>query len=98
MTNSADAWNNDESLLILHRFDKADSRPKFVLMDGNNYQMLGDLNIPTVASDTVYWSKYNPLSVFYVDNHEQAGQLKRFDIASGTQEVIADFAPIPDWL
>ena len=94
MTNSADAWNNDESLLILHRFDKADPTPKFVLMDGNNYQMLGDLNIPAVASDTVYWSQYNPLSVFYVDNHEQAGQLKRFDIASGTQEVIADFAPI----
>ncbi|MFK8076017.1 MAG: hypothetical protein AB8B84_05485 [Granulosicoccus sp.] len=94
MTNSADAWNNDESLLILHRFDKADPTPKFVLMDGNNYQTLGDLNIPAVANDTVYWSQYNPLSVFYVDNHEQAGQLKRFDIASGTQEVIADFAPI----
>ncbi len=94
MTNSADAWNNDESLLILHRFEKADPTPKFVLMDGNNYQMLGDLNIPAVASNTVYWSQYNPLSVFYVDNHQQAGQLKRFDIASGTQEVIADFAPI----
>lgn len=94
MTNSADAWNNDESLMVLHRFEKSDPTPKFVLMDGNNYQMLGDLNIPAVASDTVFWSQYNPLSVFYVDDHEQAGQLKRFDIASGTQEVIADFAPI----
>lgn len=94
MGNSADAWNNDESLLILHQFDKAAASPKFVLMDGSNYQMLGQLNIPSVASNTVFWSQYNPLSVFFVDNHEKPGHLNRFDIASGTLEHIADFAPI----
>ncbi len=95
MSNDAQAWNADESLLILQRYDDEATRPKFVLMDGSNYQQLGDLSISVAASDTLYWSHHNPLSVFYVsDEADHAGQLQRFDIATGTQEQIADFAPV----
>lgn len=90
---SAQSWNSDESLLLLQQHD-VDGAVKFMLMDGSTYQSLGELNISSAVKNSVYWSRENPLSAIYVANSEdKAGQLLRFDIATGTESLIKDFTP-----
>jgi hypothetical protein len=93
LENSAQSWNSDESLLLLQSYNE-DNSSKFNLMDGSTYQSLGDLNISSAINNSVYWSQENSLSVLYVsDTEDSAGQLLRFDIATGTESLIKDFAP-----
>jgi len=93
INNGGQSWSADESLLILQRY-RTGKPPTYILLDGNTYQEIGNLNIPAVANNAIYWSQENPFSLMFVtDSDSNAGQLTRLDIASGSSEVVKDFEP-----
>jgi len=55
--NPAQAWNSDESRLLLHRYG---NQHELILHDGRTYQELGGLDISPVNPEDVFWSMRNP--------------------------------------
>lgn len=92
--NPAQAWNIDESLLLLHRYDTTGTH-SYVVLDGQSYKQLKVLNLPSVSSENIFWSHQDPHLLFYVaESTEDAGKLMQHDVMSGKLEVIQDFAPM----
>jgi len=94
-TNSAPSWNLDESLIILPQYANKDARTKFNLLDGSTYQVLGSLDIPAVANDTLYWSQITPMSVVFLsESDSSSGRIVSFDIATGDTNSIQDLESV----
>jgi len=53
---AAQAWNHDESRLMLHHYD-ANGEHSVRLHDGHNYDLIGTLKLPPLANENVYWSQ-----------------------------------------
>lgn len=92
--NPAQAWNIDESLLILHRYSSGDVH-EIVLLNGMNYQELRVLDIPDVQSENLFWSHTNPSLLYFVaESGKDAGKLTQLNVNNQERTVLTDFAPV----
>jgi len=84
------AWNADESLLMLYRTGSAGATHQ--LYDGHSYQFIRNLDINPADLEQVYWSRTDPDSFFYVSRRaSQYGKLFRFSVSANEATVITDF-------
>ena len=70
------AWNCDESLMILYVSDSLGTGghdDSFALMDGKSYKFITFLNINPADVEQWYWSTTDPTALFYVDNNQRSG-------------------------
>ncbi len=85
------AWNADESLLML--FERDSSGGYHVLHDGQTYERIKRLPIVPSDLEEVHWSHTNPDEFFYVSkNSRDFGQFKRFSVSKNKSSVITNFA------
>lgn len=87
------AWNADESLLLLYRTGGRDTG--HILLDGHTYKEVRQLDIQPSDLEEVYWSHTDPDTFYYVSKYSRdLGQFKKYSVSSGRAEVIADFSDI----
>jgi len=92
-SNGSNAWNYDESRMMLHNYDGTGNHT-VTLLDGNSYDVIGKLKLPPLANENIHWSKMDSNILFYMPNTEtDAGKLSQINIATGERAVIKDFAP-----
>ncbi len=90
---AAQAWNADETRMMLHHYDNS-GKHSVSLLDGISYAALGTLKLPTLAAQNVHWSQQDANILYYVpDTEEDAGKLTQLNIKTAERSVIADFAP-----
>ena len=93
------AWNADESLMILYVTDPLSSGGKqgWALFDGKTYAFKQWLDINPADVEQFYWSTSNPALIYYVDNHQSGSvnydALTVMNVITGVKTVIHDFAP-----
>jgi Divergent InlB B-repeat domain/Bacterial Ig domain len=89
------AWNADESLLIL--YTTGGSHPGWALLDGKTYAFKQWLDINPADVEQFYWSTTNPALLYYVDNHQSGttnyDALTQLNVLTGVKTVLHDFAP-----
>lgn len=84
------AWNADESLLLLYRTGNRNTG--YVLLDGDNYQFEKSLNITAVAAEQLFWSHNDPSILYYVSaDFRNGGWLMRYDVRNETEKRIRRF-------
>ena len=70
------AWNTDESLLILYvsgRLSSTGVEGGFALLDGKTYAFIQFLAINPADIEQFYWSTTDPQTLFYVNNSQSTG-------------------------
>ena len=75
---SMQAWNADESYLLIYRTGTDDSGHK--LLDGNTYEFIRDLNITPSDIEQVFWSHTDADILYYISK-----ALSRLWAAEGTE-------------
>ncbi len=92
-SNASNAWNADESRMMLHNYD-SNGNHSATLLDGHSYDVIGTLTLPELASENIHWSHQDPNILFYMPNTEDgAGMLSQINIATGKRTALKDFAP-----
>ncbi|MEE9335385.1 MAG: hypothetical protein V3U65_14945 [Granulosicoccaceae bacterium] len=92
-SNASNAWNYDESRMMLHNYD-SNGNHSVTLLDGHTYDVIGTLKLPRLAAESVHWSHQDANILFYMPNTEKdAGKLSKINIATGKRALIKDFAP-----
>jgi len=90
---SVNAWNADESLILLHRFRSG--RDDYVLLDGHNYEVVKSLDFPVSEIRQVFWSHTDPDIIFYVSvAPENRGWFMRYNVGTGDRRRVRNFEPI----
>ncbi len=85
------AWNADESLMIL--FEQTAAGSKHVLLDGQTYEPIRDLRFIPSDLEEVHWSHSDPNEFFFVSkNSSDYGLFKRYDISKNSSSMIKDFS------
>jgi len=70
------AWNCDETLLILYvsgSLGPGGHEGDYALLDGKSYKFITFLNINPADVEQWYWSTVDPTALFYVDNNQRGG-------------------------
>ena len=89
------AWNADESLLFLYKTGQGGA--KHILLDGQNYEPVADLDIFPSDIEEIFWSHSDPDTLFYVSRAAaDFGEFKRYSVSEGQSTKIADFDGICD--
>jgi len=84
------AWNADESLLMVYRTGNASNRGH-KLLDGHTYEFKQDLDIVPADLEEVYWSRTDPDKFFYVSKRSSDyGKFNRFSVSANQATEIAD--------
>ncbi|MEE9335594.1 MAG: hypothetical protein V3U65_16000 [Granulosicoccaceae bacterium] len=87
------AWNADESLLMLYRTGVSGGGHK--LLDGHTYEFIQDLAFAPADLEQVWWSRTDPDSFFYVSRRaSDYGKFNRFDVSANKATEVADFSAI----
>ena len=87
------AWNADESLMILYRGGKGNGY--HVLHDGHTYEPLKKFDFVPSDLEEVFWSHSDPDTFFYVSKYSRDfGELKQYSIQAGRAKTIANFRNI----
>jgi hypothetical protein len=86
------AWNADESLLLLYRGGKDSGH---VLIDGETYEPFRELNILPADLEEVFWSYTDPDTFYYVTkNSADYGAFKKYSVKADESTVIRTFNDI----
>ncbi len=89
---SMQAWNADESILMLYRGGENSAH---VLYDGNTYEQLRVLDIVPSDLEEVYWSHTDPDTFYYVSKYSRDyGFFKRYSVKDNKSNKIRDFYDI----
>jgi len=84
------AWNADESLLLLYR---GGLDPAHVLLDGRTYAFISELDIDPSDVEEVWWSHADPRALHYVSKARQHfGHLRRLDVSTGRATTLVDLS------
>ena len=84
------AWNADESYLLLYRTGGSDAGHK--LFDGNSYKFIRNLNIIAPDIEQLFWSQSDPDILFYVSaGLSDYGQFKRLNVRTNVSTKLTDF-------
>ena len=88
---SMQAWNSDESYMLLYRTGTDDAGHK--LLDGNTYEFIRDLDIAPSDIEQVFWS-HTDADIFYYISKRSAdyGQLKQFNVSTNSDIELANFS------
>ena len=91
--NTVQAWNADESLLLLYHAGAGGSGHH--LYDGESYAYLRQLDIVPADIEEVFWDA-GDADVFYFVSKASAtsGSLIRYHVSTDTQEVVRDFSDV----
>jgi len=90
---SVNAWNADESLILLHRY-KADKHD-YLLLDGHSYEVLKSLDIPASNVQDVFWSHTDPETLFYVSKgSDNKGWFIRYNVRLDDHRRVRNFASV----
>jgi len=86
------AWNADESLLLVYNTGNASNRGH-KLLDGHTYEFKQDLDIVPADLEEVYWSRTDPDKFFYVSKRSgDYGVFNRFSVSANKSTEVADFS------
>lgn len=86
------AWNADESLLMLFEQDKNGQR--HILLNGQTYEPERVLNIVPSDLEEVHWSHTKPNEFFYISKAGgDRGQFKRYDTRNNSSTLVKNFTP-----
>jgi len=86
------AWNADESLLMIYRTGSA-SNGGHKLLDGHSYEFKQDLDFLPADLEQVNWSRTDPDVFYYVSKRSgDRGKFKRFSVSANQSTEIADFS------
>lgn len=89
---SMQAWNADESLLLLYRGGKDAAH---VLYNGKTYEPFRELNIVPSDLEEVYWSHSDPDTFYYVSKYSRDyGEFKRYSVKDDQSYKIREFQDI----
>lgn len=92
MYSTIQAWNADESLIVLYHTGSASEDAGHHLYDGNSYKHLRRLDITAKDIENVFWHHTDPNTLFYTSAYfKYYGQFIRYDVASGKKTVIGSF-------
>ncbi len=87
---SMQAWNADESLLLLYKGGAGDAY--HALFDGHTYKPLAKLDIIPSDLEEVWWSHTDPDKFFYVSKFSRDyGLFKQYSVKARKATVLADF-------
>jgi hypothetical protein len=91
------AWNADESLLILYVTSAlgGSSQTGHALFDGRTYAFKEWLDINPADVEQFYWDTADPDLLYYVDNYQNPAQhnvLTRMHVSTGVKDALHDFA------
>ncbi len=87
------AWNADESHLILYHSGGSDSGHH--LYDGENYKHKRRLNINPVDLEQFFWHHRDPDILYYMSGHgEYLGKLMEYNVRTDTNTPLASFDPL----
>ena len=85
------AWNADESLLLLYHSGNGDTG--HVLVDGHTYEPVRKLQFVPSDLEEVYWSHTDPDVLYYVSKYSaDYGQFKRYNVSTDQSTEITNFA------
>ena len=84
MYSTIQAWNADETLLILYQVDGGHR-----LYDGKTYAYLHDLDINPSDVEHVYWHTSDPDILYYVD--ADTATFTRYHVSTGTADAVTTF-------
>lgn len=89
---SMQAWNADESLLLLYR---GGDDAGHVLVDGKTYEPFRELDIIPSDIEEVWWSHSDPDTFYYISKYSRDyGFLKRYSVKDDKSYKIRDFHDI----
>lgn len=81
------AWNADETLLILYH--TGHNQPGHSLYDGKTYTYLRELDISPPDLEQVYWHHSDPDILYYINSNDN--RLIRYQVSSGKKKSIHYF-------
>lgn len=84
------AWNADESLVLLYR--TGHGNPGHILLDGQTYQPVAELEISPTDIEEVFWSHTDPDTLYFVSTDD--GEFKSYSVSQQKPTKIADFDDI----
>ncbi|MBX2835968.1 MAG: hypothetical protein KTR35_03865 [Gammaproteobacteria bacterium] len=85
------AWNADESLLMLYRSGL--DQGTHILLDGHTYEPIRALNIVPSDLEEVYWSHKDPDIFYYVSKYSSdIGLFKKYNVKTNKTRVVKDFS------
>lgn len=96
---STQAWNCDESRLILYVTEAraSQARQGWALFEGRSYRFLRFLDINPSDIEQFWWSRTDPHELLYISNYELGStahsELTAVDVESGNRRVLHDFIP-----
>ena len=91
--NTIQAWNANESLLILYHSGSEDSGHH--LYNGQNYEYIQALDIVPADLEEVFWDRQDP-NIFYYMNKAwpDYASLMRYNVSTHTKEIIRSFRDV----
>ena len=95
---STQAWNCDETLLILYVTEpRAGGHQGWAMFDGHDYRFLRFIDINPSDIEQFWWSRTDPHELLYISNYELGTtaycQLTAYDTAAESHRVLHDFVP-----
>lgn len=94
MYSTVQAWNADESRLVLWQRGRG-----HVLFDGRTYRFLGPLDLVSPTDlEQLLWDPVDPDVLYYPSNYNAVPNLMRYRVSTGRSEVLTRFSFCPvDW-
>lgn len=90
--NTIQAWNADESLMLL--FHRRPDGSDYQLLDGRSYKPVDTLTFRAADVEEVFWSRHDPDRLFYVSSAPSSeSKFYSFDVSTNQRSLIRDFSP-----
>jgi len=87
------AWNADESLLLLYRQTKDEAG--HILLDGFTYEPIKKLDFVSSDLEEVFWSHNDPDTLFFVNkSYPNIGDFMKMNVRSGEKTIIRNFSDL----
>ncbi len=87
------AWNIDESFMVLYRSIKGDQG--HYLLDGRTYEIKKKLNLYPSDLEDIFWSHSDPNILYYSSKSaRQQGKLFKYNVATDGKSLVKDFKSV----
>lgn len=91
------AWNSDESRLIIWKRGNKDSGYQFLLLDGKTYRIIRELNVNPNDIEQLIWDTKDPQILYYPESGEGEdgliSRLIKYNVETDKSEILYDFKP-----
>jgi len=84
------AWNADESLLLLYRQTAANA--DHLLLDGFSYKPIAAIDLAPSDLEEIFWSHSNPDTLYYISKAQpNYGDFMKMNVRSGKKTLVRSF-------